>query len=214
MDTTMLYDTGRLRTREGTALRQRGIDRVNKILAAAEDVLLNEGYAGFSVRNVAEKTGISLGNLTYYFKSKEDLFQSLIDQVLARYQRNLRDIEEAFPDDAESKFLGYMDYLLEDCRKSRSHQFFYHFWALSTHDPFVASCRRRGYEILREILTEVCRALNPALSAAVLDQRVYLIMAMIEGMHVMFGNQKKTPASLREIAGEFRAQTLALARAP
>jgi AcrR family transcriptional regulator len=214
MDTAISKDNGHLRTRRGTALRQRGIDRVKKILAAAEEVLLNEGYASFSLRNVAEKTGISLGNLTYYFKSKDDLFQSLIDDVVAGYQQGLQEIANAFPDDHESKFLGYMDYLLADCRKPRSHQFFYHFWALSTHDRFVASRRRRGYEILREMLTEVCRALNSKLSTTILDQRVYLLMAMIEGMHVMFGNQKKPPRNLDRIAGEFRSQTLAIVRAP
>ena len=74
-----------VRVRAGTAQRQRGRERVDKILDAARAVFLEEGYAGLRLRRVAEIAGISLGNLTYYFSSKTDFFESMIALVLLDY---------------------------------------------------------------------------------------------------------------------------------
>jgi AcrR family transcriptional regulator len=199
-----------IRTRTGTALRRRGLARVRKILASAEKVFVSQGYQSFSLRNVAVETGISLGNLTYYFKSKEDLLRSMIDGILADYESGLNAILKEFPDDPEARLKGYMQYLLADSRHPKRHQFFYHFWAISTHDRFVAGCRRRAYEAFRDQVEGLCRAVNPALSKKAVTQRTYLLMALIEGMHVLFGNRKTPDGNLDKIAHELCRQTMVI----
>ena len=208
MDTTA--GTAHIRTRKGTALRRRGLARVRKILASAEKVFVNQGYPSFSLRNVAVETGISLGNLTYYFQSKEDLLRSMIDGILADYESALDAILKEFPGDPEARLRGYMQYLLADSRYPERHQFFYHFWAISTHDRFVAGCRRRAYDAFRDQVKGLCRAVNPALSEKTVTQRTYLLMALIEGMHVLFGNRKTPDENLDKIAHEFCKQAMGI----
>ena len=49
----------------------KGEQRINLILEAAELLLIDSGYHNFSMRKVATKAGISVGNLQYYFPSKD-----------------------------------------------------------------------------------------------------------------------------------------------
>lgn len=58
-----------------------------KILDSARDVLSREGSADFSMRKVAAAADMSLGNLQYHFKTKEALFQGLMDQYLSEYEQ-------------------------------------------------------------------------------------------------------------------------------
>lgn len=56
-------------------------DRRQEILAAALDLLAEEGYAGASLRKLAARLGIAQPSLYHYFRTKEDL----VEQVLATY---------------------------------------------------------------------------------------------------------------------------------
>lgn len=62
-----------------------------KILNAAFECLSTRGYANVSMRNIAEEAGVALGQMTYYYKSKEALFLEVIDRMTLQY---LREVEE------------------------------------------------------------------------------------------------------------------------
>lgn len=55
--------------------------RRQEILAAALELLAEEGYAGASLRKLAARLGIAQPSLYHYFATKEDL----VEQVLATY---------------------------------------------------------------------------------------------------------------------------------
>ncbi len=50
----------------------------SEILAAARIMFGEEGYNDVSMRNIADAVGISVGNLTYHYKKKEDLIEAVI----------------------------------------------------------------------------------------------------------------------------------------
>lgn len=58
-------------------------DRRAEILAAAEEVFNETGYAETTVDAVAERAGISKGSIYNYFESKEALFKQVFDHVVA-----------------------------------------------------------------------------------------------------------------------------------
>ena len=45
----------------------------DQIIKAAADSLLENGYAGTSVRSIASRAGVAIGNLQYYFPTKSEL---------------------------------------------------------------------------------------------------------------------------------------------
>src|SRR5256712_9907695 len=45
----------------------------DQIIHAAADSLLENGYSGTSVRSIASRAGVAIGNLQYWFPTKSDL---------------------------------------------------------------------------------------------------------------------------------------------
>nr|HML49665.1 helix-turn-helix domain-containing protein [Clostridia bacterium] len=48
------------------------------IRAAAEALFQAQGFGNVSMRDVASAAGISVGNLTYHYKKKEDLIEAVV----------------------------------------------------------------------------------------------------------------------------------------
>lgn len=53
------------------------IDRRMALLQAAFDVIAERGFEGFKTRAVAERAGVNIATLHYYFPSKNDLIRAL-----------------------------------------------------------------------------------------------------------------------------------------
>jgi len=71
-----------------------------KILNAAFECLSTRGYANVSMRNIADEAGVALGQMTYYYKSKEALFLEVIDRMTLQY---LKEVEEQLDSATDQK---------------------------------------------------------------------------------------------------------------
>ena len=69
------------------ALRDHSLD--DKIISAALEGFSDKGYTGASLRKIAEKAGVTVGAIQTRYKSKDELFASLLKPFL-------EDIEAAF----------------------------------------------------------------------------------------------------------------------
>ncbi len=176
------------RTRRGTAVRQRGKDRAASILSAAKKILVEEGLASLSTRRVADELGISVGNLAYYFPSKDSLLQAIVEHVIEGYDQALARESASFPDDPVRRFSAFMQYMIEDARKPEVRRFFYQFWGLSTHHEQVAVARRAMYEHFARQTADLLQSIHPQKGAAELETIAYSILAFTEGLHVVFGS--------------------------
>jgi TetR/AcrR family transcriptional regulator len=54
-----------------------------KILAAAETVFAERGFAAASTATIARRAGLPKANLHYYFRTKEALYARVLDEILA-----------------------------------------------------------------------------------------------------------------------------------
>lgn len=61
------------------AIRRRNVE---KILKAAESVFAKKGFAGASTAEIARKAGVPKANLHYYFRTKQELYASVLDAIL------------------------------------------------------------------------------------------------------------------------------------
>src|SRR5438105_14397953 len=61
-----------------------------QIVRAAAESLLENGYAGTSVRAIASRAGVAIGNLQYYFPSKSELLVEAWRYLTARSVEELR----------------------------------------------------------------------------------------------------------------------------
>lgn len=71
-----------LRQRPGAYAR--GEDTRRRILETALEIFAIEGYEGASTRHLAERAGVNLPAIQYYFGSKEGLYRAVIEQIVQR----------------------------------------------------------------------------------------------------------------------------------
>src|SRR5438270_6942797 len=93
------------RTSNETALR---------IVEAARELLMTEGYAQFSMRNVAARAGLHLANVQYYYKTREDLVTALLNDTGERYRTSYQELRAKAPTDREARFKAIVEYNLKD----------------------------------------------------------------------------------------------------
>ncbi|MBP2643103.1 MAG: transcriptional regulator, TetR family [Firmicutes bacterium] len=54
--------------------------RINEILDAADYLFFTKGYHATTINDIAKRMGVAQGMLYYYFKSKEEVLESLLDR--------------------------------------------------------------------------------------------------------------------------------------
>lgn len=62
----------------------------NKILIEARQLFYEKGIANVRLQQIADKTGISVGNLAYHYKSKEAIVSAVYQEVFAGLTQMLR----------------------------------------------------------------------------------------------------------------------------
>jgi AcrR family transcriptional regulator len=70
--------------REGGYLK--GRETRELILRTALTILIEHGYPAMSMRRVAAECGMKFGNLTYHYRSREDLVRELLEAVIRSYE--------------------------------------------------------------------------------------------------------------------------------
>ncbi|HYB08432.1 MAG TPA: CerR family C-terminal domain-containing protein [Alphaproteobacteria bacterium] len=73
---------------------QRGEDTRRRILDAAIEIFAVEGYDGASTRTLAERAGVNLPAIQYYFGSKEGLYRAVIDYMVRQMETRMNPIAE------------------------------------------------------------------------------------------------------------------------
>lgn len=93
-----------------SGLRQRKKERTREsILAAAESIFLQKGYAAATVSEIAERAEIAEGTIYNYFDSKGEILLSLFRRAFSRdrYRFPSLDADSADPGDEIVAFLAY-----------------------------------------------------------------------------------------------------------
>jgi AcrR family transcriptional regulator len=85
-------------------------DKRARVLDAAKRGFAASGFAGANINKIAEEAGISVGSMYKYFRTKEDLFLTLIEE----YHKVIADSIDAVLA-RESSFAGRVESLLRAC---------------------------------------------------------------------------------------------------
>jgi AcrR family transcriptional regulator len=184
-------------------------DTAARIVLAARELLMNEGYAQFSMRNVAARTGVHLANVQYYFKTREDLVRALLDDTGARYRASYDEMRAKSPTDRVARFQQVVDFHLKDIATWETRRYFIQLWALLTEiDGHSGSLMNDLYAIDIQQLSECITDLAPDTDAAEVRRRASVMAAMIEGMVVVRGAHTRSAAEMKRLMS--RAQAVAM----
>lgn len=119
-------------------------DIKTEILETAKQLFNERGYNQVSMRNIADALGISVGNLTYHYKKKEDLVEAVILKQHESYQR--------FPVPKTLEELDRFFVKREEHQKKNAYYF--------RHYVQLAQISKKVYNIQAKVLTDMRETLT------------------------------------------------------
>jgi TetR/AcrR family transcriptional regulator len=85
------------------------IDKEHIILQTAMDVFIEKGRHGAKMQEIADRAGINKALLHYYFRSKDNLYSQIFDQVFGRFV-----IEISLKLDLSASFVNGLQYFINE----------------------------------------------------------------------------------------------------
>jgi len=183
--------------RARTATYEKGQARIESILDAALEVLVSSGYKKLTLRQIALQAGITVGNLTYYYRTKEALLQDLLENILSTYLVEIDRITEASGDSPTARFVAIVEFLIDDLNTERTTRFFPELWALANHDDYVSDLMEHMYTEERRALQNLIQGVNGDLDERQAADLALFVSASIEGMTMFVGAGKKQENALQ-----------------
>ncbi len=97
---------------------ERDLSTEQKIREAAAKVFQQKGYAATRTRDIAEEAGLNLALINYYFRSKKNLFELIMEEKLITFFKNFLPLLFADEGSSEEKIKlisqTYINLLLEN----------------------------------------------------------------------------------------------------
>jgi len=82
-------------------------DSRTRLLRAAEKITYRYGFAKTALVDIAQEAHVPLGNVYYYFKTKDDIGTAIIELRLARFKQLLKELNKA--NSPKERLCGFVD---------------------------------------------------------------------------------------------------------
>ena len=122
-----------------------------ELLDAATAVIARDGFAGASLRNVAEQAGCSTGAVTYYFANKEEMMAAVIESQFDVFDEMLKGSEDKV--DIRAGLKRWLDSLSSNDPGEWIAGF--QLLAHARHEPKLAAVYQRRYTKYRDVLASM-----------------------------------------------------------
>jgi TetR/AcrR family transcriptional regulator, transcriptional repressor for nem operon len=86
-------------------------DKLERLVRSADALILRQGFKQTTLAHIAENSGVPLGNVYYYFKSKEDIGKAVINHRLAKLHELLSQCSRR--DSPQARLGAILDHTLE-----------------------------------------------------------------------------------------------------
>jgi len=160
------------------------------ILASAKRVLIEQGYAGFTTRLVADTAGISPGNLSYHFPSRTELLQAMVGQLVDEYASQFSAFLSRSSIAPERQLEFLVEWLLTDAVARESMRTFRELWAISLHDEVVRRSVDKLYDVLMEGVVRLLQGSHPKADIKSIRELVQMLALISEGSIVLYGTER------------------------
>lgn len=164
---------------------RKGAKRIANIVEAGVEILRTEGFTALTKRRIAKRLGISDGNVSYYFPTRESLWQGVIEYELKTYYEKHYGSRKESDDDPIDRFDEFVRLWFQEYEDRELRIFFAQLLAFAEVSEFVARQRDEIYQTFYDETESRISAMIPGLSDDDLQTRTALVMAMLEGLHAV-----------------------------
>lgn len=158
--------------------------KTDKIIETTINILGKEGATALSMRKVSESAGISLSNLQYYYKTREDLIIATVQFYFKQCQEEVSREWEGFNPNEPHTATLFLKKILSDLLVDGNHHshctMFREIWALSSRDPHLAEEMKSYYQQYAEWLVDLLASFSDKPKDI-----VALLLPYVEGYSIM-----------------------------
>jgi AcrR family transcriptional regulator len=170
-----------------------------RILEGARAVLVECGFAQFTMRRVADTVGITVGNLGYHFPSKRDLIRAVIASLLENYSQRFDALLTSAESTRTDAVAGMVRLMMLDVESRELVYTFRELWSVALRDTTIQGAVDDFYdEIFDRIVTSLQRAV-PGLTIQAARELVTLSALLSEGTGVVYGTRAARRVPLQRI---------------
>lgn len=188
-----------LTPQNGNSKSPKGRETQRVILETALQIFLEYGYGSFSIQKVSEYCGLSRGNVSYYYPTRNALLHDLLQAVVSGYTAEFEEVSRDETLNAEEKFLKIIEMIMMDLSTPETTSFFPELWALANHDEDAKREMELLYRSARIHLTELLKDINPSLTEKERELFGLFVSAAMEGHTPFVGHDREFEGDLESI---------------
>ena len=87
-------------------MRKTKADNRRRLVQAAEKTTYRYGFGSTAIADIAKEAGIPLGNVYYYFKTKDEIGDAIVELRVSRFRRLLQELDKA--DSPAERLCGFV----------------------------------------------------------------------------------------------------------
>lgn len=190
--------------KKGDAKRQQIVD-------TAKRMLLEGGPEGLVLRDVAERLGITHGNLQYYFRTRHDLFVAIFDQEVAKYTDSMKDAVAA-TSSRRGRLSAIIDSGLTVLRSPET-ALWRMMMSMADHRPEMAAILKKENDLYEATVARELKQIAPAMPLQRRRHIAKIIHAILDGIGIQYVHEDPDSADMRALESEIKAAIIALVEA-
>jgi AcrR family transcriptional regulator len=187
-------------------LTDKGNSTVVRILDEAKNIIVAEGFTGLSFRAIAKRTQTTVGNIGYYYSTKDELMVDLAEYIFDRWEMRVQRDMPQFMTDKRETFRYFIRSMIDQNKQRKTMFLLLEMWAMANRSRPVAKMMDTFYGRLRASIERMIADLSPAMPAETRALRAALITTQIEGLMILVGPGKPRHRELRGIEDAAMAQ--------
>jgi AcrR family transcriptional regulator len=154
---------------------------------------------------------MTVGNVGYYFPSKDSLLAALAEHIFDRWDARFR--RHALPDlpGGQASFAYSVRFMIEENKRPRTRSLLLEMWAMANRSRAIRGMMDTFYRRMRAWIEAMLADIDPAAGAHARHMRAALITAQIEGLMLLIGPDGPAEAELVGIEEEAIRQIQRLA---
>jgi AcrR family transcriptional regulator len=158
--------------------------RIREIIGTARQVFQEDGYAGFAIRRVADRMGITHGNLQYYFRTTEELLRTALPAYMSQVMEDYTAIANRPGMGAAQRCTALINRIFQNINETDLPKFMVEIWAFASHEAYVAELLSDMQMRFRGIFAKLLSELDPTLTSEECLVRSAVIVAQMDGMTI------------------------------
>jgi AcrR family transcriptional regulator len=163
-------------------------DPAEIILEGALETILVEKISGARLRQIARRARMSQGNLHYYYPSKDELYQALLNHLLESFVSERKPILADRSVPPQEKLRYFFDQQMQLIRRAKEVSIFFDFWVQGTKDAKIRRKIKGMYARWRqEILAVIEEGVDRGVfSGAIAAQAPALLASIMDGATLQY----------------------------